>query len=67
MERTVRYGKGRAGRQSGGVASAEKDDQSQLHEERERLIHERQEAVARVLDRHDDLVSIKISNTSEAR
>lgn len=56
MEKTIRKGKARADKHVRDSANQEEDVPLDLHAERERLIHERQDSVARVLERHDDLV-----------
>ena len=59
MDKTIRQEKTRAGRQRRSSSSSEEDVRADLERERERLIHQRQSVVARVLDKHDDLVRAK--------
>ena len=63
MSRSSRNGKARGGYGAHLGASSVEHTEESLTEERERLIRERQSTVDEVLDRHDDLVRAKQSES----
>lgn len=50
-----------AGSSRNGLLLADEEEEELVKEERERLIHERQGTVTGVLDRHDDLVRVRMT------